>query len=53
MSHSSWVTAKVVDLAIARDGFPSPVTEIVIVVILIAEMLYNQFLFCLLCNGLR
>ena len=46
VSHSSLLTAKSADLAIARDGFPSKQKSSVffIVAILIAEVLLKQFL---------
>ena len=46
VSHSSLLTAKSVDLAVARDGFPSKwkLSVFFIVVILIAEVLFEQFL---------
>ena len=44
--HSSLLTAKGVDLAVACDGFPSKQKSSVffIVAILIVEMLFEQFL---------
>ena len=53
VSHSSLLTVKSVDLAIARDGFPSykrKSSVFVIGAILIAEVLFK---FVLLCNGLN
>ena len=46
VSHSSLLTVKSVDLAIARDGFPSQwkSSVFVIVAILTAEALFQQFL---------
>ena len=46
--HSSLLTAKGVDLAVARDGFPSKweMSVFFIVAILIAEVLFEQFLIC-------
>ena len=46
--HSSLLTAKSVDLVVARDGFSSQRKSSVffIVAILIAEVLYEQFLIC-------
>ena len=46
MSHSSLLTAKGVDLAVARDGFLSKRKSSIffIVAILIAEVLFEQFL---------
>ena len=48
VSHSSLLTAKSVDLAVACDGFPSKqkLSVFVIVAILIAEVLFKQFLIC-------
>ena len=44
--HSSLLTAKGVDLAVARDGFPSKRKLFIffIVAIMIAEVLFKQFL---------
>ena len=46
VSHLSLLTGKGVDLARARDGFPSKwkLSVFFIVAILITEVLYNQFL---------
>ena len=46
VSHSSLLTTKSVDLAIARDDFPSERKSSVffVVAILIAEVLFEQFL---------
>ena len=46
VSHSSWLTAKSVDLAVAYDGFPSDNGSrlLFIVAVLIAEVLFEQFL---------
>ena len=44
VSHSSSLTAKSVDLAVAHDGFPSSQKSIFIVAIMIAEVLFKQFL---------
>ena len=46
VSHSSLLTAKGVDLSVARDGFPLKRKSSVffIVAILIAEVLFEQFL---------
>ena len=45
-SHSSLLTVKGVDLAVAHDGFPSKRKSSVffIVAIMIAEVLFKQFL---------
>ena len=52
VSQSSLLTGKGVDLAVARDGFPSKQKSSVffIVPILIAEVLFKQFL---IWNGLN
>ena len=43
--HSSLLTAKSVDLAVARDGFPERKSSVFFVVaILIAKVLYEQLL---------
>ena len=46
MSHSTLLTTKGVNLAVARDGFPSKWKSSVffIVAILIAEVFFEQFL---------
>ena len=45
VSHSSLLTTKSVDLAVARDApFVMEIIRIFIVVILIAEVLFEQFL---------
>ena len=46
VSHSSLLTAKSVDLAVAHDGFPSKQKSSIffIVTILIAEVFFEQFL---------
>ena len=46
VSHSSLLTAKSVDLAVARDGFPSKrkLSVFFIVAVLIADVLFEQFL---------
>ena len=48
VSHSSLLTAKSVNLVVARDGFPSYQKPSVffVVAILIAEVLFEQFLIC-------
>ena len=48
VSHSSLLTAKSVDLVVARDGFPSKwkLSVFFIVATLIAEVLFEQFLIC-------
>ena len=48
VSHSSLLTAKGVDLAVARDGFPSKrkLSVLFIVAVLIAEVLFKQLLIC-------
>ena len=48
VSLSSLLTAKSVNLAVAHDGFPSKwkLSVFFIVAILIAEVLFEQFLIC-------